>query len=124
MTIPSTIRIGSVAYRVTVDPDEWMRYEHKVQSKGDYGHTQNLEATIYVNPAATPDVQRQTLWHEIMHGLCETTMGSPNWRGLGEEKSDREEAVVRAFESPTLLVLRDNPDLVAYLTAARREDET
>jgi hypothetical protein len=49
-------------------------------------------------------------------------MGSPDWRGLGKEKVDREEAVVRAFESPTLLVLRDNPDVVAYLTATRKDE--
>ena len=48
--------------------------------------------------------------------MCETVMGSPDWHGLGKEKSNREEAVVAAFESPTLLVLRDNPELVAYLT--------
>jgi len=119
--IPTLVRVGSVTYTVTTNPDDWMRYEHKIQSKGDYGHTQNLEATIYLNPASTPDVQRQTLWHEVMHALCETVMGSPSWRGLGEEKSDREEAVVRAFESPIVLVLRDNPGLVAYLVAARKD---
>jgi hypothetical protein len=114
--IPSTVQIGAVTYAVTIDPDAWMRYEHENQSKGEYGYTLHTEAIILLNPESAPDVARQTLWHEIMHGLCETTMGSPNWRGLGAEKSDREEAVVRAFESPTLLVLRDNPDLVAYLT--------
>jgi len=115
--MPASIRVGSVVYTVTIDPDDWMRVEHKVQSKGDYGHTQNLGATIYVNPAATPDVQRLTLWHEVMHAMCETVMGSPNWLDLGEGNAEREESVVRTLESPTLLVLRDNPALVAYLTA-------
>ena len=115
--MPISVVIGSVTYRVTIDPDDWMRVEHKVQSKGDYGHTQNLEATIYVNPAATPGVQRLTFWHEVMHAMCETVMGSPDWRGLGKEKAAREEAVVSMFESPIVLVLRDNPALVAYLTS-------
>ena len=113
--MPATVRVGSVTYRVTIDPDDWIRVEHKVQSKGDYGHCQNIEATIYVNPEATPDVQRVTLWHEVMHALCTAVMGSPDWHGLGKEKHDREEAVVSAFESPIVLVLRDNPDLTAYL---------
>jgi hypothetical protein len=115
--MPASVIIGSVVYRVTIDPDDWMRYEHKFQSKGDYGHTLNIGATILINPDSTPDVARLTLWHEIQHALCETCMGSPDWLNLGEEKHDREEAVVRAFESPTLLVLRDNPALVAYLTS-------
>jgi len=117
--IPSTVQIGSVAFRVTIDPDEWMRIEHKNQSKGNYGYTGFHEATMYINPESTPDTQRLTLWHEVMHALCEAVMGSPDWRHLGKEKSDREEAVVSAFESPIVCVLRDNPKLVAYLTAAR-----
>jgi hypothetical protein len=115
--MPAGIRIGSVTYTVTVDPDEWIRYEHKNQKKGYYGHTEHSTASIYIGPDCTPDVQRLTLWHEVIHALCEVTMGSPGWLDLGEEKHDREEAVIRAFESPTLLVLRDNPDLVDYLTA-------
>jgi hypothetical protein len=118
--IPSTVQIGSVTFRVTLDPDEWVRMEHKNQSKGNYGYTGFHEATMFINPESTPDTQRLTLWHEVMHALCEAVMGSPDWHHLGKEKSDREEAVVAAFESPTLLVLRDNPELVAYLTAAAK----
>jgi len=115
--MPATVIVGSVTYRVTIDPDDWMRYEHKNQSKGCYGHTDHVLALILLNPESAPDVARQTLWHELIHALCEVTMGRPDWRGLGKEQVDREEAVVRAFESPVLLVLRDNPDLVAYLAA-------
>ena len=114
--MPASIRVGSVTYRVTTDPDDWMRFEHKNQSKGAYGHTEHLEATIFVNPETTPDVQRLTLWHEVMHAMHEAVMGAPDWHGLGKGKIDREEAVISALESPTLLVLRDNPELVTYLT--------
>lgn len=117
--MPSTVLIGSVTYLVTVDPDDWLRVEHETFIKGCYGHTNHYRATIYVDPKLTPDVQRQTLWHEVLHALAEAVMGSPDWRGLGTEKDDREEAVVRIIESPTMLVLRDNPDLVKYLTSRR-----
>jgi hypothetical protein len=115
--MPATVRVGSVTFRVTTDPDDWMRIEHKNQRKGDYGFTGYHEATIYINPESTPDTQRLTLWHEVMHAMCEAVMGSPDWRGLGKEKAAREEAVIAAFESPIVCVLRDNPPLVAYLTA-------
>jgi hypothetical protein len=115
--MPASIRIGAVTYTITTDPDAWVRYEHENQKKGYYGHTRHIKATILISPDSTPDVARLTLWHEIQHALCETVMGSPNWLDLGQDKDDREETVIRAFESPTLLVLRDNPDLVAYLTA-------
>lgn len=111
------MKVGPVVYRITSDPDEWLRVEHKTQTKGYYGHTENREAVIYLNPEADPAVTRLTLWHEILHALCETTMGSPDWRGLGKDHDAREESIIRAFEAPTLTVLRDNPEIVAYLTA-------
>lgn len=75
---------------------------------------------IYLSPECTPAVNRLTLWHEILHCLDEVLMGNPDWRNLGgapESKYDAEEIVVRMWEHPTLAVLRDNPELVAYLTA-------
>jgi len=108
-----------VTYLVTVDPDDWMRIEHKTQRKGDYGHCQHDTATIYISPTCSRDVQRLTLWHEVMHALCETVMGAPIWRYLGPDRNEREESVIRMLESPIVLVLRDNPELVDYLMARR-----
>lgn len=120
--IPSTIQIGAVTYTVTTDEVDWLRYENAEQCKGAYGHTDSMAAVIYISPVTSSDNQRLTLWHEVMHALCETAMGSPNWDHLGEGPTEREERVVRYFESPTLLVLRDNPELVTYLTAARKDE--
>jgi hypothetical protein len=115
--MPKAVLIGSVIYRVTTDRDDWLRIENATQCKGAYGHTEPMWAVIFISPETSPDNQRMTLWHEVMHALCETAMGSPNWDHLGEGPTEREERVIRSFESPTLLVLRDNPQLVAYLTA-------
>jgi hypothetical protein len=113
--IPESLLIGTVAYRVTIDPDDWMRIEHETKTGGYYGHTQHRTAMIYLNPGATPDVTRLTLWHEVLHALAEAAMGSPEWRKLGGTKDEREERVIRTIEAPTLAVLRANPQLVAYL---------
>jgi hypothetical protein len=118
--MPATVQIGTVAYRVTATPDDWMRIEHATQRKGDYGHASHNDAVIYVNPETPPDVQRLTLWHEVLHCLNETVMGDPSWLALSgnpETLLAAEEVVVRMWEHPTLAVLRDNPELVAYLTA-------
>jgi len=114
--MPNSVQIGSVVYGVTTDPTDWLRIENSTQCKGAYGHSEPMQAVIYVSPYTSPDNQRLTLWHEVMHALCETAMGSPNWEHLGEGPTEREERVIRSFESPTLMVLRDNPTLVAYLT--------
>lgn len=117
MDIPASVRIGSITYRVTIDSDEWVRFEHANKRSGFAGHTDNTTAIIYINPECALEVVRSTLWHEVMHALCYAIMGAPNWRHLGKENGAREEAVVAAFESPIVCVLRDNPDLTAYLMA-------
>lgn len=114
--MPDAVLIGAVIYEVTADEVDWLRIEDAEQCKGAYGVNEPMQAVIYINPETSPDNQRLTLWHEILHALSETTMGSPTWSNLGEGRTEREERIVRAFESPTLLVLRDNPQLVAYLT--------
>lgn len=114
--MPKTLTIGAVVWTVTADPDDWMRHENAVQCKGAYGHSEPMQAVIYISPETSPDNQRLSLWHETMHALCETVMGSPHWSNLGEGPTEREERIVRSFESPIVLVLRDNPALVAYLT--------
>lgn len=113
--MPRTIKIGVVTYTVIVDEDGWVNIEHETQTKGYYGHTKNATSEIFINPKSSTDVARRTLWHEVMHALCETAMGSPDWTNLGDEKDDREELIIRRLEHPTLQVLRDNPGLVAYL---------
>lgn len=112
---PTTVRVGQVEYRVTSDADEWLKVEHRTQTKGYYGHTLHTEAVIYLNPDAAPTVARLTLWHEVLHAVLEAAAGAPDWENFGEDKDAREEALIRRLEAPTLNVLADNPELAAYL---------
>jgi hypothetical protein len=112
---PTSVRIGTVTFKVTSDRDDWMQIEHATQKKGYYGHTDPKAATIYLSPETALEQTRLTLWHEVLHALHETVMGSPSWQGLSEDAREAEERVVLRWEHPTLAVLRDNPDLVAYL---------
>lgn len=115
--IPETIIAGAVTYRVICDKHEFAQLERRADRKGDIlGRSEHTEAVIYINPAAPTDVQRLTLLHECLHCLLYTVMGDPSWENLGEKDAEREERVVCMFESPLLLLMRDNPDLVAYLT--------
>lgn len=105
---------------MSLDADEWMRLEHANQRTGNYGETTHRGAVIYLNPDQADDVVRLTLWHEVLHALSVAVMGDPDFRSLpgNPDSSDTaQEAVVRMLEHPTLAVLRDNPDLVAYLTS-------
>jgi hypothetical protein len=114
ITYPSSIRVGVVEYRVTTDPDEWLRKEHQQQRTGNYGYSDHQAAIIYLNPDMHDTVTRLTLWHEVLHCVNQSANGGIDLDNLGE---DGEEKLVRMLEGPTLAVLRDNPDLVKYLTA-------
>lgn len=116
IVIPTAIKVGTVTYRVTTDRDEWIRFEHAQRKTDRLGYTDNDGAIILINPDCAPHVARQTLWHETLHALHFTVMGGPDWRGIGRSAHDREETVIASWEHPTLAVLRDNPNLVAYLT--------
>lgn len=117
-THPTSLKIGPVTYTVTSDINEWTALERQENRLGGYGKSAHRTAMIYLNPDTTESVLRLTLWHEVLHALFETTMGSPSWLMLAENDFDREEEVVRKLEAPTLTVLRDNPELASYLLAS------
>jgi hypothetical protein len=115
-TMPTSVKIGTIIYLVVANADQWLKVSGGEQHRSDYGYTHHLESIIYLNPEGSPSQTRLSLWHEILHCLSECVMGSPAWDYLGETKEDRDEFVVRAWEHATLAVMRDNPDLVAWLT--------
>ena len=89
-TPPPSVRVGTVTYRVTDDPDEWIRKEHAEQDKSKLGRTEHREATIWLDPDAAPTVKRQTLWHEVMHALAGEFNGVFVPTGKYADKSPRE----------------------------------
>ena len=116
--LPCSVQIGTVEYTVTDDPLDWVAIEHETKTTGYYGHAQHHHAIIYINPDMTDDVKRLTLLHEVLHAALEVMAGSPDWDDLDpKSQKNREETVVRTFESPILTILQQNPDLVAYLTS-------
>jgi len=116
--MPTEVQVGAVTFRVTRDAQEWLEVEHATQTSGYYGHCKPSQGMIYLNPENPEDVTRLSLWHEVLHALTATTMGATEFRGLGKKQVEREETLIRLWEHPTLAVLRDNPALVAYLTAS------
>ena len=97
-----------MTYRVTDDPTELL---DKELGLGDqvFGMGNKAEQIIILRPGMAPGFARQILIHEIIHQLFDVS-------GLQLEK-DVEEQVCLSIQSPMLGVLRDNPDLVAWLSS-------
>jgi hypothetical protein len=98
--LPRRLRLGPFVYRV----------RHKANKKAFPGDGQqdwnNLE--IRVDPAQQDGCARDTLLHEVMHACYAQT----SFRGGDVD----EEGIINALTPWLLGVLRDNPELIEFLT--------
>ena len=95
---PAALRIGGQDWTV------------QLRSLADrYGETAKRRLRITLARGQAPGHMRDTLLHEVLHAAW--SVNPP----LDDE--DQEERVVAALAPWLLLALRDNPDLVAFLTA-------
>lgn len=80
MTPPASVLIGTIRYRISTDPDEWVKFEHGIQRANDYGHTDNDAAVILVNPKSAPEgrVAGQPGFGRLPHGGRSTSCQLPH----------------------------------------------
>lgn len=97
MTTPSTVRIAGLDFAVAIETSE----DFTDEMFGQIDHRRRL---IRLSDRVTPEQHRATLLHEILHGVdtaCDTELT---------------EHQVSALSRGLFAVLRDNPDVAAYLT--------
>jgi len=125
--MPSEVRVGPVTYRVIVDAAE-VKAASDAANFGDDGEwiafSDHNKLIIGLNPEHASDTNRCSMIHEILHCALRQSGAHPNtYADTVYEAHDRvaghtvEEYTVSAMTGPLLSVLRDNPGLVAYLTA-------
>lgn len=111
--LPTSVRVGALTY--TLSDDRATLLERcAADASALFGQTDHNACTIIIDGRLAECQKRDTVLHEVTHVIVATV-------GLADEWGvDREEAVVRRMTPMLLSVLRDNPDLVAYLTAGDR----
>ena len=125
--MPATVRVGSVTYRVIMDAaeikavsdDQDLPRGAEWEAFSDHDHL-----IIGLNPDHASDKNRKSLLHEILHCALRASGAHPNtYADTVYEARDRhggvtvEEFTVAAMTGPLLSALRDNPELIAHLTA-------
>ena len=75
---------------------------------GAVGQWDSAEVSIDIVQGQDPIEERDTVLHEVMHAIL-------HCQGR-EHGGDGEELYVRALAAGVLMVLRDNPKFVKYLT--------
>ena len=125
-SLPGTIRVGAWTYTVVTDPDEIAKAaEGNVPDSGTWGAFSDHEALVIgINEANAPDALRMAVLHEVMHCCLRISGAWPTQyaRLLAKARHDdfgvdMEEYVIAGSAGVLLGVLRDNPDLLAWLTA-------
>lgn len=106
--MPERIKVGPFVY--TISQDVATLQAHEREKGGGYaGYADHSRMLIVVDPTEAPCSQRETLWHEAKHAVHHLYANS------GDKADD--ETHIRKMAPMELAVLRDNPDLVAYLVA-------
>lgn len=100
--LPESIKVGAMTYRVDV------------QNMADRGQTDRDAGVITISNRLGPGRARVTLLHEVMHAMHGHT---GQVIIAGDTADDCEENLISLWSGPLLGVLRDNPELVAFLTA-------
>lgn len=107
MKLPSKVKINTYTYTLKEENDP--RFDDGADAWG-YCDYDNQEIVIKKN--ATKERKRNIVLHEIMHAVFESVHASPR-----SMRADEIEEYYVVHSAPILVdVLRDNPNLVKYLT--------
>jgi hypothetical protein len=114
MSAPKKVILGPFAYKVIVDESRVKQLEEHENSEL-FAMTLLDSLEIVLHPSSAPMVQREKLLHELLHVVFDNT-------GISNRFSDRtEEQLVRALSPALFDLLRENPELVRYLTEGADE---
>lgn len=102
--LPKAVRVGPLVYTIK----EWGAFAG--DNAQAYGLCDRTTCVILVRSDLSPQKQAETLWHEVLHAA---------YHGAGLTVGEHfEERTVNALTFTTLQVIKDNPDLLVYLTEA------
>lgn len=108
MKFPSTVKIGSQIWEITEQ-----KRKHSV-TNNHFGFTSTANNVIVLDSEQADTMKRVTLFHELLHAI-RITFGGSFVPSSKTEYDDWEHYFIGLYEEPVILMLRENPDLVAYL---------
>jgi Zn-dependent peptidase ImmA (M78 family) len=112
MKIPSKVRIGTQVFDIVLRSKQ----DDGMLNDSTMGYTLDMTNLIVIDSSLPLTRQRTTLVHELMH-----TFSFVFERTIKPTKKDDYEVwehhFISVYEETWVMVLKDNPDLVEYLTA-------
>lgn len=116
---PTSVKIGHLEFGI-----HWISQSEWTVPNGNDPNLQGIflanqgRINILIQPDVHEQTLRETLWHEILHG-CWWFMGMAAASPVAVSKGDDEleEDVVMRLTHCSFMVMQDNPDVMAYLSA-------
>jgi hypothetical protein len=105
--MPKSVKVGPFVYSIGTDVSKIRGVEHEKQM-ACAAYTDRHMLEIHIDSSHALGAQRDSLWHEIKHCVCYVV----NYSGKLTEES-----MIETTTGMELAVLRDNPDVVAFLTS-------
>lgn len=111
MSAPEQVKVGHQTYQIIYRK----RSEDGMLSDGNYGYILDDSNSIIIDADSPINKQQTTLWHEIFHAarMVFDTGARP---AAEAEFEDTEHYFIGLWEAPLLIVIKDNPELVLWLT--------
>lgn len=112
---PIKIRVGPHNYSVLWSQKQWQDHLTKTQIKEACGYTRALTTQIFVKGwELSITQQKETLVHELFHAVFNLT----NFEFQEHKKiKDTEEHIVLMVSPWWAMIIKENPDLLAWLTS-------
>lgn len=109
MKLPERIKIGTQFW----DVHERARKSDAALWEDSYGYTIDKDNQIVIDKDLPVSRKRTTLFHELLHAIRYTY--AQVHPGKGTSFEDWEHYFIAHYDETVVTVLRENPDLVAYL---------
>lgn len=111
-SIPKIVMIGTQAYEIV----EHKRKHDSELTDGSYGYTIDRDNTIVIDGEMPIGMKRVTLFHELLHAIRYIYGGSYRPR-KDTTYEEWEHYWVGLYEEPFMLMMRNNPEVVAFFLA-------
>ena len=112
MKIPSEVKIGTQVFDIVIRE----RAEDGMLNDGNYGYTLDTQNLIVIDALLPLTKQRTTLVHELMHAFSFVFERSTK-PTKKDDYETWEHHFIGIYEETWIMVLNDNPELLAYMTA-------
>jgi hypothetical protein len=111
MAMPKQVKVGPQVFKIV----ERSKIDDGMLNDGSFGYTLDMANLIVVDADIHITKKQVTLLHEIMHA-CRMVFEGPTKPSKSDDADAWEHHFIGVWESSLLLVLRENPDIVKWLT--------